>query len=800
MLRLGSASRYTFLEAETGTQGIALYQHASVDKFDCLIADFNLPDMDGLELLERLGAQDYASICPIVVLTGSSTLGQDAQVLRSGAQDCLSKDEMTPQSLTRAIDNAIERHKLRREIARKETARREGEELLALGLRLANMHVLTWDIPKNIIRCRSGIGPDWLALESQEPQNHTYEKFLQQILPEDRSSYQKNLHDALQGFASYTNAYRVFCPDGSIRWVEEQGLVIFDTGGSAQQLLIVAADVTKKRQAEISLLSANQRLETALSAGDISTWSYQIQTDRMTGDAHLAKIFEDPALSVDGRSLARFLEAVDGEDRPRVEGEVHKVLSMGGVYKSQFRILGKNGSIRWVRVQGLVENHQAREDARLSGVIVDITELKNAEIALKKAKESAESANQAKTFFLANISHEIRTPLGAMIGFAELLLDPAQKDADKLECIATIQRNGHLLLQLINDLLDLTKVEANRLELCEETTILRAFIEDTFKGLSFQAKERGIALTIETANDLPLFITTDLKRLRQIFLNIVGNAIKFTPKGSVTVRLKRRRDTQGAVTNALEVTVQDTGIGIREESQVKIWRPFEQADATTTRTFGGTGLGLALAQRLARALGGDLYLESSKPGGGSTFTFYFNAGTQTVPSPREAASVLQALSSTPPVYGTNHAQGASDRGGDGQLLHGRSILIVDDSIDNQTLVQRFLEREGATITVASSGIEAVDKAEAAGFDVVLMDIQMPGNLDGNEATILLRQRGYQGVIVALTANAMYGEREKSLLMGFDEYMTKPVDRMSLIDLVVRLTKQGRPRDEPSRLG
>jgi len=382
----------------------------------------------------------------------------------------------------------------------------------------------------------------------------------------------------------------------------------------------------------------------------------------------------------------------------------------------------------------------------------------------KAACDVAEAANEAKTTFLANMSHEIRTPLGVVVGFSELLASEGVSPAEKKKYVGTIQRASELLSGIIDDILDLSKVEAGKLEISKRLVSIDEILSDLNTVWRFKAQAKGLKFTISTPDSLSIQISTDPSRLRQIFSNVIGNAIKFTEKGSIEIKLWTVSQ-EGRLHLIIEVS--DTGLGISQEQRTKLFRPFSQLDETRKRKFGGTGLGLVLSRQLARLLGGDVALEESAPGRGSTFRISVDAGTVGATPKTPAESVRTVLQSR---------------------LDGMNILVVDDSLDNQTLFAQLLELAGASVTTATDGKEAVEKATAEVFDVILMDLQMPV-MDGYEATSLLRKQGYQGAIFALTAHALHEERERCIANGFDRHMSKPINREIMIDQIAHFRRR-----------
>ncbi|HET9239125.1 MAG TPA: PAS domain S-box protein [Oligoflexus sp.] len=388
---------------------------------------------------------------------------------------------------------------------------------------------------------------------------------------------------------------------------------------------------------------------------------------------------------------------------------------------------------------------------------------------LKLAKEEAERSNNLKSAFLANMSHEIRTPLGAMLGFADLLRDPNISQDEHSNYLNILVRNGEQLSIIINDILDLSKVEAGHLTLEFLDVDPKTIVTDVFTLLDIKAREKNLTLTYEADPSTPQQLTTDPVRVRQVLVNLMSNAIKFTPHGSVQVRSFGESNGQGRVHMGFEIT--DTGIGIAAEQQEQIFEMFVQAEDSTTRKFGGTGLGLALSRKLARALGGDVRVVRSEPGAGSTFLFTLTD----LPELRvkQDASEQKAVQAPGP---------ASAPSADSVSLEGLKILVVDDAPDIRSLISFLLMRAGASVDFAENGIEGYRKALSECYDMVLMDIQMP-QMDGYTATMKLREQGYHKPIIALTAHAMTEARKKCLSVGCTGHLTKPINPSHLLSVV-----------------
>ena len=407
------------------------------------------------------------------------------------------------------------------------------------------------------------------------------------------------------------------------------------------------------------------------------------------------------------------------------------------------------------------------------GVLIsfeDVTLFEANKVELKSARDEAEAANRAKSEFLANMSHEIRTPMNAILGFTELLKRGYTRgERESVKHLNTIHTSGKYLLALINDILDLSKVEAGRLEIERVACAPHAIVAHAVQELGVKAREKNITLAFEAAGPVPASVSCDPARLRQIVLNLLSNAIKFTDVGGVKVVLACE-DTGAAGRYSIEV--RDSGIGISPDKVEAVFEPFTQADASITRRFGGTGLGLTISRKFARALGGDIRAKS-QPGAGSVFTLTFDAGSLT------GATLL-----SPAAVFSEHAESTEDEVVRWKIPAAR-VLVVDDGPENRELVSLVLAEHGLWVEEAENGQVALDKVAASDFDLILMDMQMPV-LDGFGATRKLRERGVITPIVALTANAMKGFEKEVIDAGFTAYVTKPVDIDVLLSKIALL--------------
>lgn len=389
---------------------------------------------------------------------------------------------------------------------------------------------------------------------------------------------------------------------------------------------------------------------------------------------------------------------------------------------------------------------------------------------LEKLKIASEAANVAKSLFLANMSHEIRTPLASVMGFADLIAKGEVPLQELDNCAETIQRNGKLLLRLIDDILDLSKIEANKLELEKSDVDLNEFLKDIESSMIFKAKEKAITLSLTKPKEIEYIHHFDPIRVKQILSNIIGNAIKFTSKGRVKV--ETYLEEKSSKEDIFKVVVTDQGIGIDPECVKNLFQPFSQASCQVKHSFGGTGLGLAISQQLAQSMGGNIQIISSKVGAGSVF---------------EVVIPLMRSSSNNNFFGKNEARLLPKKERDLISLSGKSILIADDVNDNLVLLEIYLRNTGSILKFAHNGREVVDICKKEKFDLILMDIQMP-QMDGHEATRKLRKMKISTPIVALTALANRIEMEKCIKSGCNYTVTKPVTQTNLmktLDLVLR---------------
>ena len=561
--------------------------------------------------------------------------------------------------------------------------------------------------------------------------------------------------------------------DGQYRWHLAKGLPVRDGQGRIVRWIGIASDIHDRREAEEALRESEAKLEEAQRIAHVGYWDRDLDTDLITWSDETYRIYgvplEDRILTFD-----RIRERIHPDDRERMLEAAAKALQGGARYDVEYRVLRPDGEVRIVHSQGDVTRDKAGRPRRMFGTAQDITERKRAEEERTRLL-AAEAANRAKDEFLANVSHEIRTPMNAILGMTELVLDTPLTE-DQRQCLTTVKSAADNLVGVINDLLDFAKIEAGKMELAPADFSLRAAVGDTLRALAVRAHTKGLELVYHVQPDMPDALVGDAGRLRQVLLNLVGNAIKFTEEGEVIVRVEVAGD-PGLETVGVRFAVSDTGIGIPPDKQEKVFRAFEQEDSSTTRKYGGTGLGLSIAARLVALMGGTITVQS-EPGRGSTFAFTAKFGRQPH-SPEKTPSL-------PPA-----------------LLPGLRVLVVDDNAANRQILEEWLRSWQMNPTAVGDGMAAIDAlwdAASVGdpYPLVLLDARMP-DTGGLALAARIRERTALSAtrIILLTSGDRLGDLARSRDLRIDAHLLKPVQPDELLETIYRVMNRARGDAAPA---
>jgi PAS domain S-box-containing protein len=610
----------------------------------------------------------------------------------------------------------------------------------------------------------------WIAITGRRAATAMGEDWSTGLHPDDRRRVIANWYRAMREEATdYEEEYRWVRPDGQVRLVRDTAHPIRE-GGKTVGYVGTIVDITGERAARAQLEESRQRFDLALRGTSDAIWDWHLATGKLWYAPRFAEMTGyEPSQTP--QTIEAFEQLVHPDDRPKRAAVLAEYLAEGfgeRGYTMEYRLRRADGSYHWVRTRARAVLDAAGRPFRIAGALSDIQEEKQREAELQAAKESAERANAAKSEFLAVMSHEIRTPMNGVLGMAALLLQTELSDEQR-RYGEVIRRSGKSLMALLNDILDLSKLEAGRLEIEAIEFDPAEVLRDAVDLHAETARSKGLALQIDLSPALPSRVLGDPARLRQILLNLVGNAVKFTEKGRVLVELSPLPVGEGPPRFAFSVT--DTGIGMDRLQLDRLFRKFTQGDSSMARRFGGTGLGLAICRQLADLMGGTIAVQS-RPGEGSRFTLelpLLSAGDRprsaAVPAPEERMAVSDA-----------------------------SLLLVEDNAINQALAKAFLARSGYRLDAVGSGAEALAAVQDGNYDLILMDVQMP-EMDGIEAT--RRIRALEGEksrtpIVAMTANAMLGDRERFLAAGMNDYVSKPIEPAALLAAIARCLKLDRP--------
>ncbi len=565
---------------------------------------------------------------------------------------------------------------------------------------------------------------------------------------------------------AFSTEYRVVCKDGRVIWVSDRKNIEFTPDGQVHRINGVVRDITGRKRAEEALRESETKHRTLV---ERSLQGFAVVQD-------FRVVFANTAIAeITGYAVKELLSLgpqevrslIHPQDRAMVWGRFQERLAGKPISpRYEFRLLRKDGTVRWLEM--LVTLVDYRGEPAIQAAIIDVTERKRVEHMLRKAKEQAEDANRLKSEFLANMSHEIRTPMNAIIGMTDITLD-TDLTGEQRDYLNTVKLSARALLELLNDILDLSKIEADKIEIENIDFDVRITVEGVIDTLAPKASAKGLELACMVHHQVPSLVRGDPGRLRQILVNLLGNAIKFTEKGEVVVGVDLQEEAQDRATLLFSVT--DTGVGIPREKRERIFQSFTQADGSTTRKYGGTGLGLSICKRLVELMGGQIGVDS-EPGKGSRFWF-----TVTLDKQEE----LEEEAPLPPD------------------IRGMRVLVVDDNRTNRTILVKMLESFGCSPEAVERGSETIQVLKRAAqreklFDLVLLDMLMPGMNGEAVLRAIKNDPEIKNVtVIILTSLGERGDAARLEALGCAGYLLKPVKQSQLFDLIITvLSRQKTP--------
>lgn len=684
----------------------------------------------------------------------------------------------------------------------------EAKERLDLALEATEMGTWDWDALSNSMTWDDNLFR--LVGVSREEFLQTRDSLLElssRIMPtEDKKRMLELVQEVVDGKTdSYEFEHDVIRSDGTVRHFLVKGRAHRNQEGKLVRVIGTTMDVTDKKIAENALRRSESNLARAQSIAHLGSYSFDIHTGEIFWSEELKSIWNyEPGQTF---SFETVVSRIHPEDRNRILEALRNAGPGNHPFNSEYRIVKPDGSIRYAHDQGEISLDEKGTPVRMFGTLQDITDRKLIEEQLLKAKESAETANRAKGDFLANVSHEIRTPMNAVLGMQDLLLETDLTDEQR-EYLQLAHVSAESLLSTIDDVLDFSKIEQNKIELEQICFNLKNLISHIINLLSGKAGSNGLKLTSHIEESLPAIFVGDPVRLKQVLFNLLGNAIKFTKEGEVALSVEKYRpcekghissNSDAGEETTLLFKVRDTGIGIPPEKIDKIFDAFTQVDASVTRKYGGTGLGLAISFQLVELMGGRIWVES-EVGKGSTF--YFTVRAKRGSYEEDYGQEGRLLENSIKLQENKELD-------ESEIFSGKSlnILLAEDHPINQKLILSLLKKKGYNFSLVTNGRDALDILSRRDFDAVLMDVQMPG-MDGLEAARRIRDpssdvRWHEIPIIALTARALKEDEENCIEAGMNDYISKPLKKEKLFKVLDairpgRITPEGAASGKRSR--
>ena len=802
---------YTVLEAQSAEDGLMLCR---VQPIDGILLDFSLPDLDGLEFLAALKKMPLGYSCrpAVIMITGQGNEAIAAKAIKNGAEDYLAKNQITLALLQLAVGSAIASGKLQQQLQQRieqEKIVNQISQQIRQSLNLAEVLQTTVTQVRQFLQTDrviifqlqpngggtaivESVGQEWQSLLSANFYDPCFadryiENYRQGLISTKADLYNAEVDECyIQQLEPFQVRACMVAPlfQGEMLWgllvahhcssprpwqeseinlVEQLSTHIGIAISQSELYQKAQSELTQRQRVEAELKESEAGLRLALEAAQMGTWNWNILTGQIVWSANMEALFSLQPGEFDG-SYEMFVSRLYPEDRDRVLDAINLSVATGAEYNIEFRVIYPNGQIRWAQSKGQVFYNAAGQPVRMAGVDIDITAAKQLreekEVLLRSeqaAREEAEAANQSKDEFLAVVSHELRSPLNAILGWARLLKTRELDKQTTNRALETIERNTQTQVQLIEDLLDVSRMIRGDLQLTMAPVRLATPIENTISSVSLAAEAKQIQLCSSLNTDRQ--ILGDLNRLQQIITNLLTNAIKFTPSGGKVEISLHQYDTQ------LQIQVTDTGKGISQEFLPYVFNRFRRADSSTKRATDGLGLGLAIASQLTRLHGGTISASSPGVGQGATFTVELPIF--------EPISILQPEinQDVTPILPLKNIR----------------ILVVDDEFDSLELIEFSLVESGAIIKPVASATEALEIIEQFKPDILLSDIAMP-QADGYTLLGRIREMKQVGQIpaIALTAFAKEEDIKKSLYAGFQRHLTKPITPAELVKAIAEV--------------
>lgn len=611
----------------------------------------------------------------------------------------------------------------------------------------------------------------WCEFTGLSREDSIADHWMKTIHPDDRDVYNRKWSEVSSQRLRFQQEFRLRHASGTYRWVLEQAMPMFSSSGRLEGYVSSCVDLSSRFADELQYQNNEARFRAISEAAPLGIFVTDSDGNYIYTNVQFQRISGQRAEESLGSG---WLKAIPEEDRERVAASWYAATKTAQPFEEIHRFIKPDGEIAWASVKAAAINSTDTVSGWV-GTVEDITARRQADAELVAAKQSAEAAMHAKGQFLANMSHEIRTPLTAIIGFAEALRDERKQNAEELHCLDVILNNGKHLLEVINGILDLSKIDAGALTIEQTHFNLVELVEDVRMMFAPRIAEKAISFSVNYEWPLPSDICSDTLRLKQVLINLLSNAIKFTEHGWIELRVMYD-ERRGAV----RFVVSDSGIGIDPSQLRNLFQPFSQANESITRQYGGTGLGLNISSHLVHALGGEIFV-SSEQGKGTTFSFYI--------TPERDAPVT--LINDMPIEDDRSQISAKPRA----RISGR-VLFADDALDNRRLVDHLLRKAGANPVLVEDGQQAIDAALRGSFDLILLDVQMP-NVDGLSAARAMRKAGIRTPIVSLSAGAMTSDVLKAIEAGCSMHLAKPFTRESFDEMLGKFLGATQEEEIPS---